>query len=205
MHPRPSILVACAFALAGCGDYGAPSEVVNGVAVASLQAPDATFSQYRTFTVTPKVQVTNNTTGTPQEYTTDAPQIVAEVQAQMTQRGFTYVPWPAGALTPPASDLVVALYAYTGTQAVGGYYCDWYYWGYYPYGCGWTYYGNYTYGTLVLQLADFKNAPPPTPGAKVTGVWGAAIYGVLTTQPYNLQKILGGIDTAFAQSPYLHP
>jgi hypothetical protein len=201
VHRSLIAVVAGALGLAGCGDYSAPSEVVNGVAVASLQATGANFAQYRTFTVTDKIQIVDNTGSTNQEYTQDAPQIVERVRSNMEARGYTFVPFSNGVV----ADLVIGLYAYKGSQAYGGYYCGYYYWGYYPYNCAWSYYGTYYFGTLVLRMADFKNAPPPSSSAKLTIVWGSASYGVLATQPYNLQKVLTSIDTAFAQSPYLHP
>ena len=79
------------------------------------------------------------------------------------------------------------------------------YWGY-PYGCypTWGYYGTYNYGTIVMQMGDYKNLPQPTPpGTQVALVWNGAVYGVLGTQQYNLQRVLTGIDQAFAQSPYI--
>ncbi len=199
MQRRPIALLACALAVAGCGDYSAPSEVVNGVATASVQTPGINFAQYKTFTVVDKIQVYDDSGGTSEQYTQDAPQIIAEVQKQMSARGYTYVPFANGV----AADLVIGLYAYKGSQAYGSYYCGWWYWGYYPYDCSYSYVGSYTFGTLVQRMADFKNAPPATPGAKVTIVWGSASYGVLGTS-YDLQRALQSIDTAYAQSPYLH-
>lgn len=203
MRRRPTVLAVCALALAGCGDYSAPSEVVNGVATASVKTPDATFTQYRTFTVTDTIQVVDNTGATNTPYTQDVPEIVNQVKKNMTDRGYQYIPFSPGV----RADLVIGLYAYLGSQAYGTYYCYYYYWGYYPYGCtgGYYYYGEYNYGTLVLRMADFKNAPPATTGAELPIVWGAASYAVLGTPSYNLQRVLASIDTAFAQSPYLHP
>lgn len=201
MHRRVIASVVCVLASAGCGDYTAPSEVVNGVATASLQATGADFTKYRTFTVTDKIQVVDNSGTTSEEYTQDAPQIVNEVINQMKAKGYTYVPFSNGVV----ADLVIGLYAYKGSQAYGGYYCGYWYWGYYPYNCSWAYYGNYSFGTLVQRMADFKNAPPPSSSAKLNLVWGSASYGVLGTQSYNLQRVLASIDTAYAQSPYLHP
>ncbi len=196
-HRSAAMLLA--IGLAACG-YEAPDEVINGQAVAAVHAPSADFTQYSTFTVTDKIAVHDNTTGVPQEYTKDAPQIVAQVRKNMEARGYTYVPF-----SPTANvDLVIGLIAYLGNATYGGYYCDWYYWGYYPYSCGYYYYGTYNYGTLLLDMGDLKNAPPQTPGATLNSVWGSAIYGVLGTQGYNVSNVLAGIDRAFNQSPYLH-
>jgi hypothetical protein len=199
MHHRSTTSIVCALALAGCGDYSAPSEVVNGTVTATLVAPNTDFAQYLTFTVTDRIQVVNNTGGTSEEYTQDAPQVVARVRDNMAARGYTFVPFTPGV----TADLVIGLYAFLGDQAYGGYYSDWWYWGYYPYDCGYYYAGSYNFGTLVLRMGDFKNAPPASTGATVSIVWEAGIYGVLGTQSYNLQRVLASIDKAFAQSPYL--
>jgi hypothetical protein len=153
-----------------------------------------------TFTVTDKVQVVDNTGTTSEEYTQDVPQIVEKVKARMAERGYTYVPFVPGVI----ADLVVGLYAYKGSQAYASYYCGWWYWGYYPYDCSYYYAGSYSFGTLVMRMADLKNAPPTATGATLPIVWGTASYGVLGTQSYNLQRVLVSIDKAFDQSPYLH-
>jgi hypothetical protein len=192
-------LVVCALAVAACGDYSAPSEVTNGVATASVQAPNSNFAQYVTFTVTDQIQVVDDTGGTNEDYTQDEPQIVARVRDNMTARGYTYVPFTPGVV----ADLVIGLYLFKGSAAYGGYYCDYWYWGYYPYDCGYYYAGSYNFGTFVMRMADLKNAPPQTPGATLPIVWGSASYGLLGTPSYNLQRALDSIDKAFAQSPYL--
>jgi len=200
------LLLLPAFNLA-CTGYGAPSEVVNGTAVVTLESnTPPNWTQYVTFTVTPTIQVQDNTSGEPSEYTRDASSIIPQISQNMTSRGYTYIASVRGQ-PPPRTDLSVALYAYLGSQAYGGVYCNWYYWGY-PYGCypTWGYYGTYNFGTLVMQMGDIKNAPPaqqPPQGAQLALIWGGAIYGVLGTQQYNLQRVLTGIDQAFAQSPYI--
>jgi len=200
------LLLVPAFNL-GCTGYGAPSEVVNGTAVVTLESSSPpNWAQYTTFTVTPTIQVQDNTGSNPQEYTRDASSIIPQIAQHMTARGYTYVASPRPPAQPPRTDLVIALYAYLGSQAYGGVYCNWYYWGY-PYGCypTWGYYGTYNFGTLVMQMGDYKNSPPPPPppGTQVALIWGGAIYGVLGTQQYNLQRVLTSIDQAFAQSPYI--
>ncbi len=199
MHRRPIVLAACALALAACGDYGAPSEVINGTAVATAQLTGANFSQYTTYTVTNTVQVYTETGSSSQPSDVDASQLIPTITAQMNARGYTYVPFTPGV----RADLVISLYAYKGTQAYGGTYCGWYYWGYYPYDCYWGYYGTYNTGTFVMQMGDFKNAPPAASGAKLATVWGSAAYAVASTAPYNYTLIQSSIVTAFNQSPYL--
>jgi len=201
------LLLLPAFNVA-CTGYGAPSEVINGTAVVTIEAqspPD--FKQYTTFTITPTIQIQDDTSDVPRNYERDASSIIPQIQTNMVNRGYTYVASPQPPAQPPRVDLSISLYAYLGSQAYGGVYCNWYYWGY-PYGCypTWGYYGTYNYGTLVMEMGDFKNAPPPQQppmGAQVALVWNGAIYGVLGTQSYNLQRVLAGIDQAFIQSPYI--
>src|SRR5262249_34949129 len=192
-----------AFNLA-CTGYGAPDEVINSTATVTVTSGSTpNFSQYQTFTVTNTIQVQDDTSDVPRNYTVDAASIIPRIQANMESRGYTLVPFQQGV----RADLVIALYAYLGSQAYGGGYCNWYYWGY-PHGCypTWGYYGTYNFGTFIMQMGDFKNAPslPPPPGTQVALVWNAAIYQVLGTQNYNLQRVLTSIDQAFAQSPYIH-
>jgi len=204
------LLLLPAFNLA-CTGYGAPSEVVNGTATITVEGVSSTgsnpnWSSYTTFTITPTIQVQDNTSGSPSDYTRDASSIIPKIRDNMTSRGYTYIESIRGQ-QPPRTDLSIALYAYLGSQAYGGVYCNWYYWGY-PYGCypTWGYYGTYNYGTLVMQMGDTKNAPPPQQppqGGQLALIWGGAIYGVLGTQQYNLQRVLTSIDQAFAQSPYI--
>jgi hypothetical protein len=195
------LLLLPAFNLA-CTGYGAPSEVVNGTATFTVESgTPPNWASYTTFTITPTVQVYDNTGGQMDPYTRDASSITGKISENMVKRNYQAREWRAGD-SPPPSDLVITLYLYLGSQAYGGVYCNWYYWGY-PYGCypTWGYYGTYNFGTLVMQMGDRKNAPPP-PGP-VALVWGAATYGILGTQQYNLQRVLTSIDQAFAQSPYI--
>jgi hypothetical protein len=197
------VLVLLAFN-AACTGYGAPSEVINGTAVLTAEATTPTdFTSYKTFTVTDKIQVQDNTNNVPINYQGDATPIIPKFQSNMESRGYTFIPFAPGV----QADLVIGLYVYLGSATYGSIYCGWYYWGY-PYGCYPTYgyVGSYTYGTLVAHMGDLKNAPPmpPPTGAQLAVVWSAAIYGVLGTQQYNVQRVQAGIDQAFAQSPYIH-
>jgi len=192
-----------AFNLA-CTGYGAPSEVVNGTATITVESgTPPSWASYTTFTITPTIQVYDNTGGQQDAYRRDAESIIPKIAENMTRRGYQYIQSPQPPADPPVTHLVITLYAYLGSQAYGGVYCNWYYWGY-PYGCypTWGYYGTYNFGTLIMQMGDRKNAPPPNTGP-VALIWGSATYGVLGTQQYNLQRVLTSIDQAFAQSPYI--
>jgi hypothetical protein len=195
MH-RLAVLLA-ALTLASCG-YTVSDEVLHGQAVATVQAPSTDFTKFTTFTVATTVQVHDNTSGAPNDSTQDAPALAKHVSDIMIARGYTPVAFAPGVV----ADLVITFDAFLGSTAYGGYWCNWYYWGY-PYGCYPYYAGSYQFGTLVLSMGDRKNVSPPPDNVMKT-VWAAAMYSVLGTQSYNVQVIQTSIDRAFAQSPYLH-
>lgn len=120
-------------------------------------------------------------------------QMLQQIESNMTALGWTKVEDPANA------DLVLFPAVWTNTTII--YYYDYWCW-YYPYYCGWGYYypsaTSYTTGTLVMTLvADGENYIEPT------SVWIAAANGVMTGE-YNTSRVLGAIDQAFEQSPYLN-
>ncbi len=193
MKHRLAVLLAT-LVLASCG-YTVSDEVVNGQAVATVQKPSTDFTTYATFTVAEVIKVHNDTTSPPVDK--DAKVLADQVKGLMTARGYQYVQYQAGA--NQNVDLFIAFDGYVGTSVYGGYWCDWYYWGY-SYGCYPYYAGSYQYGTLILSMGDRKNAT----AAVMPTVWGAAIYSVLGSDAYNVQIAQNGIDRAFAQSPYLH-
>lgn len=181
--------------LASCGDTTASDEVLYGQAVATVQKPSTNFTTYTTFTVANTVQVHDAASGAQQDATKDAPQLADYVKKTMEARGYQYVTYAPGVNV----DLFIAFDAYLGSTTYGGYWCDWYYWGY-SYGCYPYYAGTYEYGTLVMSMGDRKNATSTV----MPTVWAAAMYSVLGTDAYNAQIIQTSIDRAFAQSPYVH-
>jgi hypothetical protein len=198
------VVLLTTLAAAACG-YSAPDEVINGQAVAAIQKNETAWSTYQTFSVANKVQVFDNTSGqTDQATLQEAPALIDQVRQNMTRLG--WVEKPFDPTNPKNTDVVLGLVAYLGNATYGGYYCDWYYYGYYPYGCGYYYYGTYNFGTLQIQMADFKNAvanPPPNSQAQLQIIWNATMYGITSNQQYNLAIAKSAIDRAFDQSPYL--
>ena len=99
-------------------------------------------------------------------------------------------------------DLGISITIVTRTTYVVSYSYWWYYppyWGY-P---GYSYAGSYEEGAVILDMADLKNS---TPGQqKFTSLWSALIGGVLSGSSSNMisSRLVGGIDQAYLQSPYL--
>jgi hypothetical protein len=200
-------LALSAALLASCYDYGAPDSVINGAAVATMQANGVDWASYTTFSVDPSVAVVDATGTVTTNCTVDGTQLVGTIEDQMTARGYTAVAWGSG-IQGPDVDLQIKMSATLGSQSV--YYpgwCGWYpYYYCYP---GWTYAGSYSFGTLVLDMGDLKNG---TPGAKLPLVWTSASYGVLSSyyngcngggNNVNWPRVQGTVVRAFQQSPYI--
>jgi len=194
-------------AVTACG-YGAPDEVINGQAVAAVKAPSALFAPSKaTYMLAPTIRVHDNTSGTNVDSTQPVPaELANQVDTNMQAYGYTKVPFSTNV---SAASYVLAFQAFLGSNVYGGYYCDWYYYGY-PYGCGYYYAGTYNTGTVVLQMADLTKVDPPancTPGSTANctlpSAWAAVMYGIAGNQAYNAQIVLSALNRAFQQSPYL--
>lgn len=135
-------------------------------------------------------------------------EILAQVASNMNGIGFTRQ-------TDPALADVIMLVAVTAQNEVGytgypwGGSWGWYYpyppgwgWGWYPwYGGGSTLY-TYRVGTVFMQMLDPARADSTE--AKVPTVWIGALNGLVEgTQAEIEDRVVGGINQAFAQSPYL--
>ena len=206
MNSRLAALAAAAL-LASCIE-GAPSSVVNGVAVVTQSTPNTNWSSFSTFSVDPTVAVTDATGSTVTNTTVDGSQLVPTIATNMTQRGYTQVTWTGNPTTTNA-DLQIKMQATLGSQSV--YYPG--YCGWYPYyGCvpGWTYAGTYNFGTLILTMGNKAGVGS---GGTLPLVWTGAGYGVLS-QYYtpgvpsnganvNYGKIQAAINQMFAISPYI--
>ena len=133
-------------------------------------------------------------------------EILAQVAANMNGVGFTRE-------TDPALADVIMLVAISAQNQVGytgypwGGYWGWYApyppgygWGWYPwYGGGSTIY-SYRTGTVFMQLLD--PAGVDSTEEKIPTIWIGALNGLVDGSHVE-ERIIDGIDQAFAQSPYL--
>jgi hypothetical protein len=133
-------------------------------------------------------------------------EVLARVASNLGALGFTRE-------TDPNLADVFMLVAVAASNQVGytgypwGGYWGWYYpyppgwgWGYYPwYGGGGTVY-TYRTGTVFMQMID--PAAADTVQTKVPTIWIGALNGLVEGNAVE-ERILNGIDQAFAQSPYL--
>ncbi len=197
-------LIAPVLLVAGCGYVDVPSEVVNGVAVATQPSQTANFTSYTTFYVDPKVgSIGGVADGGSPTYVPDgvASAITSAIAANMIAAGYTQV------TTAPTlanhADLAIQASALTidNTYYYPGYWCGYYPY-YYYYGCyySWSYYGTYTTGTLLVEMLDLNNLV----NGKATTIWGALAYGVVAGTGYgNPTAVTEAINRAFSQSPYI--
>jgi hypothetical protein len=199
---------AAAVLASGCGIDNIPSEVINGTAVATYNAPGTNFGAYRTYAIVNQIVVVDDPTGQSTSSFLPAPAILGAVNQNLAARGYVKVaeidpanPPP----TPPVADLAINVLALQGTNYVF-YPCDfWGWWGYPGYGCdvSWNWIA-YRTGTLLMVMSDLKNAPPPAADAKVKHLWAGAGYSVLTVSAASNTAIaVQAVNQAFAQSPYL--
>jgi len=198
MKNRFLLALAASLALAACGDFGAPDDVVYGVAVATVPSPGADFTGLATYNLDTTVKVRKD--GQDQPDTPMPASVKDAIDAQMVAAGYT------------ATDALTAQVGLTltyVTNSVDYYYsggwCDIYY-GYY--GCYYppVYAGSYRYGTAILSMVDLT--APPDPGAAFPGLWVNFMYGVVTeyagSAAYNTSRLVEAVNRGFEQSPYLH-
>jgi hypothetical protein len=198
MKTRYLLAIAASAALAGCGDFSAPDEVVYGVAVATVPSPGADFTGLATYNLDTTIKVRKDGQDQP---STPMPQSVQDaIDAQMQAAGYT----PADAAT---ADVGLSMTYITNSvdYYYSGGYCDiWY--GYY--GCYYppVYAGSYRYGTAILTMVELTS--PPSGSTPFPGLWSSFMYGVVTeyagSAAYNTARLVEGVNRAFVQSPYLN-
>jgi len=198
MKTRFLLAIAASAALAACGDYGAPDEVVYGVAVATVPSPGADFTGLGTYNLDTTVKVRKD--GQDEPSTPMPASVQTAIDDQMQAAGYT----PTDAAS---ADVGLSLTYITNSvdYYYSGGYCDiWY--GYY--GCYYppVYAGSYRYGTAILTMVDLS--APPSGSTPFPGLWSSFMYGVVTeyagSAAYNTSRLVEGVNRAFEQSPYLN-
>jgi len=165
----------------------------------------ATFSAYKTVSITDSVDVIQNNQLYGRELGNFDSIVISTVGQQMQQRGYQLVAKEA------SPDLAVnvsrvyntstGIFSYSDYWDYYGSYYDPYYWGYAGYG----YYSPYALGVYTIQsggleidLLDLKNAA--THGNKIAAVWTGLVRG---EQVFKTANAAAEVDSLFAQSPYL--
>lgn len=195
---------ALTFVLAGCypGEIDSAQELDVFI---TFPRNDADFGNYLTFALPDTVvQIDEDSSAIQIDHDNDQ-EIVDQVRQNLTALGYTEVDFPAE--TPDVFVLVsAAADEYTSVSWYPGYW--WGYWGWY-YPCYYCYPGyppgyvtvtKYRAGTLFIDMLDPDMAFADS--TEVPLVWTGAANGLITDLG-NLNRVLGGVDRLFAQSPYL--
>jgi hypothetical protein len=124
--------------------------------------------------------------------------ILARIDANMADYGWQKVDVSAD------PDVLVMPAGVTNTTFIYYYWYGWWYYGYWP-GWGWYYppywgVSSYTTGTLLVTMAD-PNIDSPINRSQTA--WLMAGNGLLDYSG-NIDRVLGAVDQAFQQSPYLN-
>jgi hypothetical protein len=210
-----SAAVIAAWLVTGCSDPTPSSESVTEPVVLTLQANQVDFGKYQTFFLKPQIDQLSDAASTGAVDPKTAQPLLDATTQNMTARGYRAVDRQSDA------DLAVEMvYTQSVSSSVTCYsWWDPYYWGYpaygyYPYygSCDTTVWKSGMLATVIVDLTPAKSgtnvgqnqviggdaAAPPAAG-KLGGIWFSGVYGV----DLSSADALGGINQAFAQSPYL--
>jgi len=197
-----SILVL-SFFLNGCLKDPDYDQLSSSFVVATNTDTGANFSTYRTYYISDSVAVINSNTTDTILKDANTQKLVDAVKQNMNARGFVF----ASKATRPDMGLMlgIAKNTYVGVIYSGwwDYYYGWWdpwYWGwYYPYYYPWATYYSVTTGTVVVTMADLRNAEANQHLRIVwTGFAGGAVGDNLSA---NVDRGVEAINQAFTQSP----
>jgi hypothetical protein len=212
----------------GCSPASPSDEALASTIVVTKYAQNVNFGSYRTYYLRPEIRELAGSVVPPLPDSVAQP-LLAETNRQLTLRGYTAVSDADKQTADLAVEVVFIDAEWTSTYCYSWW--DPYYWGYpyYPY---YPYYGGcsaYTVqtNTLATTMVDVTKARDDIsqtdggvvvgdggpvlpdggglpPGAKVVGgIWFSGVYGIAYSTADSVAKGVDGIQTAFAQSPYL--
>lgn len=195
------------FAGFNCKNLPPFEDLSSNFVVLTKYDPAADFASYKTFAIRDTIGVI---TGDPDDsvwYDNDAQSIINEVITQMTTAGYTQVSRFA---KPDLGIQLVGLRNTTVYAIPPGYWWGYPGWGspcYWGYCGGWGYWYPYYYtvtvstGTIIVEMADLKNAGE---NGKINIVWNAVGNGqVGTSTSFIVDQCIRTVVQGFQQSPYL--
>jgi hypothetical protein len=220
--PRLGLLLCIVYvALGFSGCYQASSEPPTDDSVVTGHSPDANFGSYLTFAIDPTVHVAAVQADDTVETTDADPRmsegVVNRLSDKLMRRGYNRV------LNEEDPDLAVTITAIGLLQsgAVNSSYLSRYYSSYWGFP-GWSYYypyeihSAYETGSLIIDMADLRNAPKskpvrtPEPDDDFASNGLAVVWTMIGHKAYldehgtsRVSNATQAIDEAFAQSPYL--
>jgi hypothetical protein len=206
-------------AITGCGAPSVDNPADLDVVVTIPNNGSFDFKQARTYALPTTIPLikTSNAEAEPVEEALNADLqavILDTTKQQMSALGYRLIPAED---TEEKPDVFLEISALATTQ-VDVYYSSWYStWGAYyaPWyggtiGVGWAPYAvpyitTSQYGSVIMNMTN-PNAPDPTTQTIPT-LWAASVAGLIANQTVTQtakDRIVNGINQAFAQSPYLN-
>ncbi|MEJ0104173.1 MAG: DUF4136 domain-containing protein [Bacteroidota bacterium] len=164
----------------------------------------ADFSAFSTFAVRDTIAITTENPKDSVWYDSKAQSIISEVVNQMQAAGYTRVP-----VENKSADLAIQVSA---IRNVNVYVTPGYWWGWSGYAdpCYWNncypYYYPYWYGyavktgTIMVEIADLKNAPKTR---KLNILWSGIGSGQIgDSKSFIVDQCIKSVNQAFTQSPF---
>jgi len=164
-----------------------------------------TFSSFRTYYISDTVAYHSDVVTDTILNNSSSKQLVDAVKQNMNSLGYTFV---AKGSKPDLGINMGVLKNTTVSVVYGGWWDYWYgwwdpwYWGwYYPYYYPWAYAYSITTGSVVITMADLKDAPTDQ---NLRIVWLSIMGGAVGDNlDANVQRGVTAINQAFTQSPLL--
>jgi hypothetical protein len=178
-------------------------ELSDNFIVATNTDSLANFGSYATYYISDSVAVINNNTTDTILKNASTQKLVDAVKANMNARGYTFA--AKGAKPDLGINLGIAKNTYVGViysgwwDAYAGWWDPWYWGWYYPYYYPWATYYSITTGTVIVTMADLKNAQA---SQTLRIVWNAIAGGAVGDNlDANVDRGVEAINQAFVQSP----
>jgi hypothetical protein len=197
-------LLATALLQYGCLKSPDYDQLSTNFVVATNTDTTTDFSTFHTYYISDSVAyLSDNATVDSVINDANSKQLVDAVKSNMTARGYTFV--PKGAKPEMGVMLGVTKNTYIGVvysgwwDAYAGWWDPWYWGWYYPYYYPWSVAYTVTTGSVILTIANLKDAQATQ---KLRIIWAAFMGGSVGTNiATNVQRGVDGINQSFAQSP----
>jgi hypothetical protein len=190
-----------------CKKYPDSSDLAGRYVVITNYSDKANFTGYATFVIPAYVGLISNTSRDTVLDPRFADQILASIRKHLKARGYEEAP------NNHQADLGIAVEVLQDVSM----YSNWYpgsWWGYPGWsGCYWHHCGTYPVypsnypvyeynsGSLIIELVDLKNLPLQNNLLNV--IWTNWNGGALGPAGSDVDLVIGAIDQAFLQSPYI--
>lgn len=203
-------LVLAGTAFSSCKKLPPVDNLSSDFVVETKYDASVNFTSYKTFALRDTIAVATENPKDSVWYDADAKAIINEVAKKLTAAGYTQVTGDAKT-TADLGVQLVGIRNRTIFDVTPGYwwgfpgYGDPYYWGnYYGYPYYYPYWYSYSIktGSIIIEMADLKNA---TAKQKLNIIWTGIGSGQIgDSKSFILDQCIKSVDQAFLQSSYLN-